>query len=389
MDLLVGRSPAHFPSDIQRVRAVVKGELLGLKDVIVFPTKGNPSLADKLSGGDYDGDQAWVCWEPSIVENFTNAEVPPCPDLVKEGFILKEGRTYEEFVKGEVDPTKAFLRRSFEFNLESSMLGICTVFKENLCYTQQRIASEQAIYLSALVSNLVDQAKQGYIFTKKHWEHFKETLIKETPRLPLYKSGVLDPNASNIIDKLMYVADRTISRILTDFHINMAKTEWWDGDLVEFSDWAQKEALNDPEWHAILTKLREDIDLVAKLWKRLVPQEGNKTDKTFSSALSRCYESFQAIRPEGDTQLTRALVEPWMSRPELSRWSLLRASHAFALFPKTYVPSFVWWMAGQQLCHLKSTKMGCTVSVTPQMYAMLKPDNTFVKLRLGEETMCQ
>jgi len=58
VDVLVARSPAHFASDIQRVKAIFKIELKDMKDVIVFSTKGNPSLAQKLSGGDYDGDIA-------------------------------------------------------------------------------------------------------------------------------------------------------------------------------------------------------------------------------------------------------------------------------------------------------------------------------------------
>jgi len=40
------------------VKAVFKIELIGLKDIIVFSTKGNPSLAVKLSGGDHIGDIA-------------------------------------------------------------------------------------------------------------------------------------------------------------------------------------------------------------------------------------------------------------------------------------------------------------------------------------------
>ncbi|KAJ0268939.1 hypothetical protein COL940_012908 [Colletotrichum noveboracense] len=58
-DVLVARSPAHFVSDVQRVKAVFKPELHALKDVIVFSAKGDIPLADKLSGGDYDGDKAW------------------------------------------------------------------------------------------------------------------------------------------------------------------------------------------------------------------------------------------------------------------------------------------------------------------------------------------
>jgi hypothetical protein len=34
-------------------------------------------------------------------------------------------------------------------------------------------------------------------------------------------------------------------------------------------------------------------------------------------------------------------------------------------------------------------KMGGVISMVPQMYAMLKPDNTFVKLRLSEEMVYQ
>jgi RNA dependent RNA polymerase len=50
-EVLVTRSPAHFVSDVQKVTVVAKVELIGLEDVIVFPVKGNPSLAKKLSRG--------------------------------------------------------------------------------------------------------------------------------------------------------------------------------------------------------------------------------------------------------------------------------------------------------------------------------------------------
>jgi hypothetical protein len=386
MDVLVARSPAHYASDIQRVRAVVKEELLGLKDVVVFPTKGNRSLADKLSGGDYDGDLAWICWEPSIVTKFVNANVPHIPDLVKEGFISKDRTTYEELVNGEADPTTTFLSRSFEFNLENSMLGICTSFKENLCYTQQRIDSKEAVYLSTLLSNLVDHAKQGYIFTEVEWNSFRKALIKQIPRQPLYKSGILDEKSTYIIDRLKFVANSTVEKILTNFHRMTSKPEYWDSDLVTYYDWAQKEGLVHPEWLGILKNLKMELGKVGAEWNRLVLQEGGKTDEPFASAATKCYERFQAIQPDGNTPLTRTLIEEWHQNPGMSRWALLRASCAFAMYSKK---SFVWWMAGIQLCHIKSIKMGGVISMVPQMYAMLKPDNTFVKLRLSEEMVYQ
>jgi hypothetical protein len=39
---------------------------------------------------------------------------------------------------------------------------------------------------------------------------------------------------------------------------------------------------------------------------------------------------------------------------------------------------FPWWLAGKQLAHLKALKQGMT-PVIPSMYAMLKPDATYVK----------
>jgi hypothetical protein len=55
-DILVARSPCGMKSDVQKVQAVDISSLRIYSDVIVFSTQGSPSLASKLSGGDYDGD---------------------------------------------------------------------------------------------------------------------------------------------------------------------------------------------------------------------------------------------------------------------------------------------------------------------------------------------
>jgi hypothetical protein len=34
--------------------------------------------------------------------------------------------------------TTIFLRESFKFSIQQSMLGICTGFKEHMCYTQKK-----------------------------------------------------------------------------------------------------------------------------------------------------------------------------------------------------------------------------------------------------------
>jgi hypothetical protein len=269
------------------------------------------------------------------------------------------------------------------------MLGICTVFKEKVCYTQGQINSKEAVALSTLLSNLVDHAKQGYTFTEVQWKHFCDTLIKVAPRQPLYKSGDLDPKAKHIIDRVMFVTDSTIKEILTNFHKSTIKAEYWDPDLPAYYEWAQKEVILHPEWREVLNKLREDILEVEAEWRQLVGSDGPKSDLPFPSCVSKCYERFVAIQPHVHTALTRSLLESWHESPESSRWAHLRASCAFAMSHKTYVRGFVWWMAGLQLCHLKAIMTGRVVSITPSMHAMLKPDNTYVNRILSEEAVYQ
>ena len=71
-DVVVGRNPALRPSDMQRVRCIDRPELRSYRDVIVMSVKGEQSLASLLGGGDYDGDDVLVIWDPEIVNPFRN-----------------------------------------------------------------------------------------------------------------------------------------------------------------------------------------------------------------------------------------------------------------------------------------------------------------------------
>ena len=46
-----------------------------LVDVIVLSVDGAASLAQSLSGGDFDGDRVWICWEERIVNQLKRASV--------------------------------------------------------------------------------------------------------------------------------------------------------------------------------------------------------------------------------------------------------------------------------------------------------------------------
>ncbi|PQE30188.1 hypothetical protein CJF32_00003667 [Rutstroemia sp. NJR-2017a WRK4] len=392
VDVLVARNPAHYASDIQRVTAVCREQFVGLRDVIVFSTKGKPSLAAKLSGGDYDGDMAWVCWDNRIVDIFENAEVPsPLPDLVKEGFIIKDSTKYSELVRGHPDPASIFLRKSFEFNMRPSMLGICTSFKEDVAYKYPDLNSKALIFLSTLLSKLVDQAKQGFIFGEPQWQAVRKHIIATTGQVhkPKYKLKEIASRPTHILDWVVKVAHVTTERLLTDFHQSIKDPPQWDDDLAKFYSYARRQ--KEVEWKSLLDDLDKDIEDVKLLWdnhwgsrhnaKGLVDEE---TRPEFGPILEECFEKYKLIRPRRATIVSRLLLSH-VSAPDCSQWELLKASALFASYSESFVSKLVWWMAGRQYAHIKAQKKAGMVSVAPHMYAMLKANTTFVKQLRAEK----
>ena len=161
------------------------------------------------------------------MENFENSKVPKQPDLVKEGYIVKDSITYKELVQGKPDAEAAFLNHGLEFNLERRMVGSCTNYKESWCYTYRTIKSTEAVWIIKLLSDLVDQAKHGYKFSEEQWDAFKKGVLKEKTNVkePRYKSKTEPPHPKqlHIIDRLKYVARMTIASTLSRIFTNLCQ----------------------------------------------------------------------------------------------------------------------------------------------------------------------
>ncbi|KAI0527730.1 hypothetical protein F5B22DRAFT_1597 [Xylaria bambusicola] len=394
MDVLVARIPAHYPSDIQRVKAVFKPELGSLKDVIIFPSKGNIPLADKLSGGDYDGDIAWVCWEPNIVNNFVNAPPPDVPDLFQQNVLTKKKDTYRSLAESceSVDEaTTRFLDEAFRFNMEPNLLGTCTNYKEKLCYSRNSVSDEHAIFLSTLISNLVDRAKQGIVFTDQDW-HQQRQFLNSTqadaklakqrldPPMPVYKKDNYPGDSpSHIIDYLKFkVGKPTVEREMENFDRCLRGAQKYDVDLVKYFESFErlKRPSKESTWNKVLEKLQQDIHDVAQYWKDF------PTAEKFDAKLTNTYEKWQAIEPEANTRSIRAFFDNGLAGVGLSGFDLLKASYCFKLYYSR--GTFVWFMAGYQLGYLKCVEVSQGISarpvlVTPQMYAGVRPDAKFVR----------
>ncbi|KAM5351031.1 hypothetical protein ACJ41O_003754 [Fusarium nematophilum] len=393
IDILVARAPAHFVSDIQKVKAVFRPNLKRLKDVIVFSSKGRSPLADLLSGGDYDGDKAWVCWDPQIVANFTNAAKPVEPDLVQQGYLRKSNPSFQSILSTSADVDSActdFLYAAISFSMQPSFLGICTVFKEKLCYFEGGVNSERAVTLSTLVSLLVDQAKQGLLFTRADYDRLRRDMNmqgKDPEYLNDRSSRYANRDGScHILDYLKFdVAENTIGSALTTLHkaLHGQGVYKWDKDLSRLCDDFEKQRASSRIIERLMTTLHAEITEIIAEWKKaMANSKSDSLNKDYPVRIRELYQRWSAIQPPPALMTSRQvapLLDSWNGDPTLSRWEMLKASTLFKLgYNRAYKAP--WRLAGKQLAWMKAmmSRGGSDVSavaITAEMWSVLRPDN--------------
>ena len=365
IDVLVARSPAHLPSDIQKVRAIFKPELRLYRDVIVFPSKGSVSLASKLSGGDYDGDKVWVCWDPDIVGPFRNAPVPDLPEI--EFYGMKKDKTKVSDLLPYPDYMDRILRRGFDFNLQPNMLGLCTQYHERLCYHNNTIDSKPAIEIAGLLGHLVDSAKGGYIFDNAMWTNFlKEQNLPRNLTEPAYKDRNARPT-KHLIDHLVHVTAKDVKDdVLKKFSEHFQDVSERDDDLFRLRNEAVEEAKTNKELAQVLENLKAGLKTIKDFWVKHAHVEDDEavhtTRKsnplTFRTLVERCREEFLNLGPTLDTPTMSDKIASWQRDHGASRssyWDLLKASVAFH---HHYRSAFIWHVAGVELGEIKAMSRG-------------------------------
>ncbi|KAK1967795.1 RNA dependent RNA polymerase [Colletotrichum sublineola] len=86
---IVGRNPSLHPGDIRVVEAVDVPALHHLKNVVVFPSIGDRDVPSMLSGGDLDGDDFFVIWNPALIPQQWHQ--PPMNYVASKAPVLKRG----------------------------------------------------------------------------------------------------------------------------------------------------------------------------------------------------------------------------------------------------------------------------------------------------------
>ncbi|PGH16330.1 hypothetical protein AJ79_01872 [Helicocarpus griseus UAMH5409] len=377
IDVLVARLPAHLPTDIQKRRAGYKNELRHFKDVIVFPATGDMPLASLLSGGDYDGDRCWVCWDPIIVDQFTNSPLDSRREQTWEELGLVPCFTPME----KIISTDEFLINTFRFNAKPSKLGSCTNEHETFCYHENNISSERAVKLAWLLSQLVDSKKAGVELTEETWIALRKECMPKKLSPPAYKdpqSKVWD--SSNIIDHLLFDVIRVEShRMLQRFKKFCDEIPGYAVDSDLGAIWCKTEDRALDEKQNNKSELYNALqDLKAKFWKAKNEWSENlRRDTPYSRKISMAAQKFQEIQPPC---FEHELSVTW--RNSEYEWERLRASCAH----KICRSDFVWYAAGPVLCEIKAKAQGEYRVVVMDNYRTFRVDRSMAK-RVVEQAM--
>lgn len=362
--------------------------------------------------GDYDGDKAWICWEPRVVDPFENA---PVAELTKiDTYGIKKETTMVTDLLAYEDYMDRFLRLAFEFNLQDNILGMCTSYFESLCYDRNNICSPSAIRIAQLLGHLVDRAKAGIIFDDEKWLAFleREGLPKSLPK-PAYKAkekGV--PKKSSLIDRLVFETAKGVrEKALGDFSRRFKNVGSYDTDLSILYKTELEEAKRDLGIKRALADLKADLQTIKDFWMTHcmasddsgAGEEGGgpgmrarrKSMLPFQAIAERVRDDFLNLRPSAEATALSRIVARWdrecqydstsTSTPP-NHWTLLKAS---TIFYHHHERNFIWYAAGVELGILKSQARGTGTfrSVVGDIWECYKVDGKAVdrKRRKADE----
>jgi len=379
-DVLVGRLPAHVPSDIQCRTAVWKNELRHFKDVIVFPTTGDIPLAHMLSGGDYDGDTPWICWDQEIVKSFRNSNLPD-EEYPPQHF----GLTEHSVPMAQLPSTEDFLQSAFAFNLTMSSLGKCTVEHEKIWYDES-IDCPKAKELACLLSHLVDGRKGGVHLSELAWQQYRKKISPMRRHPPAYRSSGRRFKRDNIVDYLKFVIAETqrqaILKQLNDTFPEDAGLDDRDEDLLrpwqEAITAAGRRDGNARELSLALSTIEQSVK---KLYSQWVTSFSNPSEtETFPPKAQEVTDKAAALTPPSGSHWLIAL---WHNRPE--EWHRLLGSYLYQLHPNSTLPFHAF---GEALCQLKSTSQPSR-SITHDVLATYRVNQKIVARLTAREVLAE
>ncbi|PKY40589.1 RdRP-domain-containing protein [Rhizophagus irregularis] len=289
-EVIIARNPSNLPSDIVRVKAVKNVYLSMYYNVVVFPIKGNIPLASYLSGGDYDGDKIFCCWEPQIVQNFKNSPVLPIDPSVENAFTVDK-KTVDELLSSTT-PDK------IEIKLQEVILD--TYFKDleptlglydrwhRLQSSKYGLSNKSSIYLAQMCAKLVDATKQGLNIKPNVLQYDSE--FGNLP-VPYWMDKNKDSKSRNreshlgVMDLLCKSIENEMKEINSKDFLIAKMTKDPDPHIKEFwfNELTRAEQMNREEGLAY----KEDLDLIYKKSFEMISLYNSNYYEIFNDDLER------------------------------------------------------------------------------------------------------
>lgn len=192
---IVARNPSLHPGDIRVVKAVNVPALHHLKDVVVFPQTGDRDLGSMCSGGDLDGDDYLVIWDPEMLpRNWFRTPMDYTPSqaiqLTRDVTVNDITSFFVTYMKNDRLPQIAHAHLAFADYLDDG------------------VDDERCIKLAGLHSAAVDYNKSGIPakMTKdlipRKWPHFMEKRHK--PKEAQYVSQKILGQLYDIVERVNF-----------------------------------------------------------------------------------------------------------------------------------------------------------------------------------------
>ncbi|KAL8673583.1 MAG: hypothetical protein Q9168_001981 [Polycauliona sp. 1 TL-2023] len=177
--MLLARNPSLHPGDIRVVQGVDVKALKHLKDAVVVPQTGDRPIVNMCSGGDLDGDDYLVIWDPELLPREWNH--PPMDFTPAEKIPLGRQVTPDDLTSFFVE----YMKNDNLSRIAVSHLALADFMEDGVKSTNCRKLAE-------LHSTAVDYIKSGVPARMTRdlnpwkWPHFMEK--KNRPRESIYQS---------------------------------------------------------------------------------------------------------------------------------------------------------------------------------------------------------
>ncbi|KAG6336122.1 hypothetical protein ID866_2960 [Astraeus odoratus] len=387
-DVLLARYPCKLPTDIQKVKAVVKPELQNYTDVIVCSIQGSRRFAELLAGGDYDGDKAIAIWQPAIVTPFKNAPLHyshPPKDLMDN--FKKDESMVSHLLEIQGCPSPSLESKMQVFLLgglqDSSLVGRYSNFHDISIYTLGYNHPE-TIRLAHMFCHVLDSTKSGLAVLPEVLQkdirkfHGRAPQWKETEDDTVHEGNELNPTRdpslpSFVMDMVTAAArqhsDMKLSRMQQAFPHSISPDSALLKPWNDAKERAEKIRVLDPG-----NAGRMDLELSR------IQSHVKEVLAEFKAKVGKKFTGFKIERRQ---DILRDLAHHFAKNPDPSclffsqdELAQFKASYAYKLDPEG---KFAFSVAMRDLGHIKARSLGPTKTVQLVFYDRFAIKKSFLR----------